>query len=372
MNRKLAALALSSVLLCSMGAPTLAAENAPPASRVSEETEMEQVQSLPNSVLYYGEVRAILTGADGTITGLHMDSERSGEYVMKLSDQTFCVDSGTRAPSLPADLAVGERLYVFHSPVSTRSMPPQSTAFAVVRNVPQDIGCAMYHKVEAVAEQEDGLQITTDNGGLFLCAGQETALSTYTGSPIEGLGDIKAGNCIMAWYDVVALSYPGQAYAQHVMVLDQAPASEPLTRSALVSLLHTAQGKPVVNYLMNYSDVDQSAPYAEAVRWASSEGFVSGYGGGSFGPGDAVSREQMVVILWRWAGSPMLMDYPGLTSYSDVGDISLYAQPALAWAHQKGLLPAEGRLGPRDTVLQTEAESMIMALREQKEPLANN
>ena len=78
----------------------------------------------------------------------------------------------------------------------------------------------LFRSVEAVAEQEDGLQITTDNGGLFLCAGQETALSTYTGSPIEGLGDIKAGNCIMAWYDVVALSYPGQAYAQHVMVLD--------------------------------------------------------------------------------------------------------------------------------------------------------
>ncbi len=68
MNRKLAALALSGVLLCSMGAPTLAAGNVPPASRVSEETEMEQVQSLPNSVLYYGEVKAILTGADGTIT----------------------------------------------------------------------------------------------------------------------------------------------------------------------------------------------------------------------------------------------------------------------------------------------------------------
>ena len=369
MNKKLAALALSGVLLCSMGAPTLAAGNALPASCVSEETEMERTQSLPNSVLYHGEVKAILTGADGAIAGLHMDSERSGEYVMKLSDKTFWIDSGKRAPSLPADLTVGERLYVFHSPVSTRSMPPQSTAFAIVRNAPQDIGCAMYHKVEAVAEQEDGLQITTDNGGLFLYAGQEAALSTYTGSPIEGLDDIKAGNCIMAWYDVVALSYPGRAYAQHIMVLDQTPASEPLTRSALVSLLHAAQGNPVVNYLMDYSDVDQSAPYAEAVRWASSEGVVSGYGGGSFGPGDAVSREQMAVVLWRWAGSPMLMDYPGLANYSDVGDISLFAQPALAWAHQKGLLPAEGRLGPQDTVLQTEAEAMLMALCGGKKPL---
>ena len=369
MNRKLAALALSGVLFCSMGVPALAAGNVPSASRTSEEVDMENVQSLPNSVLYYGEVKAILTGADGAITGLHMDSERSGEYVMKLSDQTFWIDSGERVPSHPSDLAVGERLYVFHSPVSTRSMPPQSAAFAIVRNIPQDIGCAMYHQVEAVDTQEGKLRITTDNGGLYLYAGQETTLSTYTGGPIGTLEDIKTGTYIMAWYDIVALSYPGQAYAQNIMVLDRETPSESLTRSALISLLHEAQGKPVVNYLMNYSDVDPSAPYAEAVRWASSERIISGYGDGRVGPNDAGSREQMFVIIWRWSGSPMLMDYPGLTSYSDVGEISLFAQPALAWASQKGLLPANGRLGPKDTVSLAEAEALLTALHREKTPL---
>ena len=61
-------------------------------------------------------------------------------------------------------------------------------------------------------------------------------------------------------------------------------------------------------------------------------------------------------------GLPTLMDYPGLTKYSDMGDISRFAQPAMAWAHQKGLVPAEGRLGPRDTVTSTEAEQMMRAL----------
>lgn len=369
MNRKLTALALSGVLLCSMGAPTLAAGNVPSVSRTLEEIEMENVQALPNSVLYFGELKGILTGESGAVISLHMDSQQSGEYVMKISDQTVWIDSGERTPSTPSDLAVGERLYVFHSPVSTRSMPPQSAAFAVVRNIPQDVGCAMYHKVEEAVEQEGKLQITTDNGGLFLYADQETTLSTYTGSPLDKLEDIKAGTYIMAWYDAVALSYPGQAYARHIMVLDQEAASEPLTRSSLISLLHEAQGKPVVNFLMNYSDVDQSAPYAEAIRWASSERIISGYGDGRVGPDDAVSREQMAVIIWRWAGSPMLMDYPGLTSYSDAGDISLFAQPALAWAHQKGLLPADGHLGPKDIVSLTEAETILAALRGEKSPL---
>ena len=256
-----------------------------PAHRIK----MENVQSLPNSVLYFGELKGILTGEDGAVISLHMDSQQSGEYVMKISDQTVWIDSGERTPSIPSDLAAGERLYVFHSPVSTRSMPPQSAAFAVVRSIPQDVGCAMYHKVEAAVEREGKLQITTDNGGLFLYADQETALSTYTGNSLDRLEDIKAGAYIMAWYDAVALSYPGQAYAQHIMLLDREAASEPLTRSALIGLLHEAQGKPVVNFLMNYSDVDQSAPYAEAIRWASSERIISGYGDGTFKPANSLT-----------------------------------------------------------------------------------
>lgn len=364
MKKKWTALALSGFLLCSMGTPALAAGNQP-ASRAAKHTELERIQPLPESQLYYGEVKEILTGENGDITGLYMDSARSGEYVMNLSDETFWIDSGRRAASSPSGITVGERLYVFHSAASTRSLPPQSSAFAVVHNVPQDIGCAMYHKAEATEEQDGMLRITTDNGGLFLYAGQETALSTYTGSRIDGLDGIKTGTYFMAWYDAVALSYPGQAYAQHIMVLDRESAAEPLSRSALVGLLHDAQGNPVVNYAMNYTDVDQSAPYGEALRWASSEHIISGYGDGRVGPGDAVTREQMAVMIWRWAGSPMLMDYPGLSNYSDVEEISRFAQPALAWAHQRGLFPTSGRLGPKDTVFQAEAEAILTALQEQ-------
>ena len=57
----------------------------------------------------------------------------------------------------------------------------------------------MYHKVEGVEELEDRLQITTDNGGLFLYAGEETGLASYTGSPVDGLGAIEPGAHIMAY-----------------------------------------------------------------------------------------------------------------------------------------------------------------------------
>lgn len=361
MKKMLMSLILSGALACSLALPAAAAQKADGA--LSGTPLAEASAARPDSVLYYGKVEAVSRGEDGEMSALSMSSDRYGEYVMLLSADTVWIDSGNCAAGDPSDLEEGEGLYVFHSPVSTRSMPPQSAAFAIVRNVPQDASCAHYHEVEAAEEADGTLRITTDNGGLFLLADKETSLSSYEGAAPAGLAEIEAGSHIMAWYGPVALSYPGQAHASHIMLLNREEGA--LTRSALAVLLHTAQGSPVVNYAMNFSDVAQDAPYAEAIRWAASEGLISGYGDGAIGPDDPVTREQLAVILWRQAGSPKLMDYPGLTKYSDVGDISRFAQPALAWVHQKGMVPAEGRLGPKDAVTAAEAEQMMQALSKQ-------
>lgn len=358
MKKILMSLVLSGALACSSALPAAAVQRADGAR--AETPSAEEPVSLPDSVLYYGKIEAVSRSESGEMSALNLSSDRYGEYVMVLSEDTLWIDSGNRAASDPSDLEEGEGLYVFHSPISTRSMPPQSTAFAVVRNVPQDASCAQYHEVEAVEETDGTLRITTDNGGLFLLADKETSLSSYEGAAPAGLDEIEAGSHIMAWYGPVALSYPGQARVSHIMILDQA--EKPLTRSDLACLLYTAQGSPAVNYAMNFSDVAQDAPYAEAIRWAASKGLMSGYGDGTIGPNDPVTREQLAVIFWRQAGSPVLMDYPGLSEYSDVGDISRFAQPALAWAHQKGLVPAGGRLGPKDAVTPGEAEQMMQAL----------
>lgn len=358
MKKMLMSLILGGALFCSIGLPAAAAQKTD--GTRAETPRAEAFVPLPDSVLYYGEIETISRSEHGKMTALHMSSDRYGEYIMLLSEDTVWIDSGSRTASDPSDLEEGERLYVFHSPVSTRSLPPQSAAFAVVRNVSQDASCARYHEVGAVEETDGTLRIITDNGGLFLLADKETALSSYDGTALAGLGEIKAGTHIVAWYGPVALSYPGQAQASHIMILNQG--RQPLTRSALAVMLHAAQGSPVVNYAMNFSDVAQDAPYSDAVRWSASEGLMSGYGDDKFGPDDPVTREQLVVILWRQAGSPMLMDYPGLAKYDDVGDISRFAQPAIVWAHQKGLVPTEGRLGPRDTVTSTEAEQMMGVL----------
>lgn len=40
-----------------------------------------------------------------------------------------------------------------------------TAAFAIVRHIPQDAGCAQYHKVSETALEDDQLKIIVDQGG---------------------------------------------------------------------------------------------------------------------------------------------------------------------------------------------------------------
>lgn len=74
-----------------------------------------------------------------------------------------------------------------------------------------------------------------------------------------------------------------------------------VTRAELTAVLYRAAGQPAVGQ-SSFTDVPDDAWYAPAVSWAAQAGIVNGSGGGSFGPGDPVSREQLAVILARYRG----------------------------------------------------------------------
>ena len=369
MNKKISVLALTGALACALTVPALAADV--PAVPISAPVSAEEMMSLPDSVIYYGTVEEIGKNADGGIAWLRMTSERYGEYIMKLSDDTVWIDSGRHTASDPADLQEGESLYVFHSAVETFSLPPQSAAFAVVRNIPMDAGCAWYHEVEAATLENGQLTITTDNGSLLIRADEKTQLSRYAGEGAVSLKDIQTGDRVMAWYGAVTDSLPGQTQAAYLMLLPgqdevgNPGGTDTVTRGELAVMLYEQAGKPEVEANVNYTDVADGSDYDQAIRWVTGEGLMSGYGDGSFGPEDTLTREQLTVILWHYAGSPMLMDYPGLTQYSDVGEISRYAQSAMAWAHQKGYISAgeTGLLSPKGAATQEMVDTVLPFLK---------
>lgn len=323
-----------------------------------------EAPGLPNSVLYYGSIKDITKNEAGTITQLWLESEAYGEYVMNLSYDTAWIDSGKGTVSDPADLKVGERVYIHHSPIATLSLPPQSYGYAVVRNIPMDVSCAMYHEIEALQKNSDGsVTVTTDNGGLHLTIEKDAAVSSYDSGKTVTLADLKAGDKIMAWYGMVAESYPAQAGTKQVMLLNT-PGSVAMTRGSFAAMLYEKTGGEPVKYAMSYKDVNETTANVEAIRWASSKGLLSGYQDGTFGPDKQLSREQLVTVLWRYLDSVPAKDATVLDQYKDAGTIAAYARPAMAWAQEAGMLTGDknGSVNPKGQVTRFEAENMLQSV----------
>ena len=132
------------------------------------------------------------------------------------------------------------------------------------------------------------------------------------------------------------------------------------TRAMLATILWRLEGKPVVNYLMTYDDVDPASWYGEAVRWATSEGVVTGYGDEAFGPGDAITREQLAVMLYRYAGEPDA-DRSVLAHFGDSIKVSGWATDAMAWAVENGIVEGDGsNLDPQSNATRAQIAAILM------------
>ena len=113
----------------------------------------------------------------------------------------------------------------------------------------------------------------------------------------------------------------------------------PCTRAQIVTFLWRAAGSPVVNYAMDFSDVPADAYYAEAVRWAVSQGFTKGTGDTTFGPNATCTRAQAMTFIYRSEqaqGGGMQGAWMFLNPFSDV-DLENYYGEAVMWAVANGV-----------------------------------
>ena len=141
------------------------------------------------------------------------------------------------------------------------------------------------------------------------------------------------------------------------------------TRAQLVTVLWRLEGSPETTGAVRFGDTAGGAWYTEAVRWAAGCGVVKGYDNGCFGPNDAVTREQMVTILYRYAQHKGYDVSAGedtnILSFDDAFAVSEYAIPAMQWACGSGMVRGIAQKGgmllaPRDTTTRAQAATLIM------------
>lgn len=140
-----------------------------------------------------------------------------------------------------------------------------------------------------------------------------------------------------------------------------------LSRAQLAQILFNKEGRPGVDYLLDFSDVAGEAWYTEAIRWAASQGIVGGYGNGTFGPNDPITREQLAVMLWRYSGSPAATNKE--LHFADADEISPFALEAMYWAVENGILNGygDGRLGPQGQATRAQVAQMLKNFIENQE-----
>ncbi len=136
-----------------------------------------------------------------------------------------------------------------------------------------------------------------------------------------------------------------------------------MTRGMIAQVLYAFDGASATGGSV-FADVADGAWYADAVNWAAAQGIVGGYGDGTFGPDNNITREQMVIILYNYA---KLNGYDvsasaDLTVFSDSSALSDYSAQAMSWAVGSGLISGKGdnTLAPQATATRAEVATILM------------
>ena len=140
----------------------------------------------------------------------------------------------------------------------------------------------------------------------------------------------------------------------------------PITRAQAAVIFYRMAGSPEVTGDSAFTDVENgpgTAWYYNAVLWAQQNGIVSGYGDGTFRPGTNITREQLAVIFYNYAKHKGydVSATNDLSGFTDAGDVSDWALPAMRWAVGSGIMGGygDGILGPQGTATRAQVAAML-------------
>ena len=265
----------------------------------------------------------------------------------------------TSAPSAPRyDVAVSDGAHGSVS-VSPKSASKGST---VTVTVTPDKGYTL-ETLTVTDRNGSALNLTDRGNGKYtftMPSGPVTVAATFMddNTMLNFFVDVPAG---AYYYDAVLWAAEGGIVTGTDAVHFSPDAS--CTRAQLVTFLWRAAGSPVVNYAMNFTDVDGGAYYAEAVRWAASEKVVEGTTAETFAPDAAVTRAQVVTMLYRFAKAQGMDTTQGgmaIREFDDFDAVPAYALEAMDWAVNAGVLKGDNnRLLPQDNCTRAQIVTML-------------
>ena len=140
---------------------------------------------------------------------------------------------------------------------------------------------------------------------------------------------------------------------------------EAMTRGMMAQALYALAQKPEVTNPAFFLDLTDGVNYADAVAWGAETGVIKGYSETEFGGEDALNRQQLATLLYRYAQlidkQDVSVDASVLEQFSDHERVSAWAEEAMAWAVANELVigRTDGTLDPRATITRAEAAAIL-------------
>lgn len=136
-----------------------------------------------------------------------------------------------------------------------------------------------------------------------------------------------------------------------------------MTRAQLVTVLYRMEGEPKTEGKNPFHDVPATW-YTNAVIWASENEIIKGKTETVFAPNTSITREEFATILYRYAcfkGMDVTAS-SDLSVFTDAGKVSNYAKEAMGWAVGSGLMNGVSVdvLRPSGTATRAQGATMLM------------
>ena len=302
-----------------------------------------------------------------TVTGSNVTLSAAPGYNLSKNGNTYTVStrSSSSSGSTPTTYAVNVNAATNGAVAADKKTASKGTTVTVTASPSKG------YVVDAVkVVDKDGKDVAvTGKDGKYVFTMPASAV-TVTGSfkaetpAPAGLPftDVKSGNW---FYDAVKY-----AYAQGLMTGTSATTFAPngtMNRAMIVTVLYRLEKSPAVTGASKFTDVPAGQWYSDAVAWAAANKIVNGYDETTFGPMNAVTREQMSAILFRYEqykGLENVTLEENLNRFPDQNKISAYAIPALQWAVGQKIINgnADGTLDPTGTATRAQVAQIFTNL----------
>jgi len=228
-QRLVAALMSAALLTTSVGAAVIPAEMVELTNATSI-TDMSRM--LETGVTIKEELPAMQSAATGEsaevleivkkdekYTSIIVKTETYKRIVLHFKDDIFLMDTQTGNPVLDSEISVDDQVFVYYDNAVMESEPPQAGVQAILTNLDKKHVPAHLLTVEDIERKPDGsLRILADNGGVYVTLPSDMNIQPFGTKNIVSLNDIRLGTRFFAWYDMVAMSMPGQATAYRVVL----------------------------------------------------------------------------------------------------------------------------------------------------------